>query len=142
MKRSNSNCLLVSFCLLGSAGMLQPAVANVYTVTNTADAGAGSLRQALLDANANPGKDTVRFQILPAGNYFEGSAQNSYAVIRVNTALPIISGALFIQGSSQSNTNTGSTSSSSVGVDNIALNGISEPDIYLVPSTTFVFPTN
>ena len=71
MKRSNSNCLLVSFCLLGSAGMLQPAVANVYTVTNTADAGAGSLRQALLDANANPGKDTVRFQILPAGNYFQ-----------------------------------------------------------------------
>ena len=142
MKRSNSNCLLVSLCLLGSAGMLQPAMGNVYTVTSTADAGAGSLRQALLDANANPGRDTIRFQILAAGNYFEGSAPNSYAVIRVNTALPTISEALFIQGSSQSNTNTGSTSSLTAGVDNIPLSGISQPDIYLVPSTTFVFPTN
>src|SRR5438105_4341300 len=35
----------------------------VFTVTSAADAGAGSLRQAILDANARPGADTVRFQI-------------------------------------------------------------------------------
>jgi gliding motility-associated-like protein len=32
-----------------------------YTVINAADAGAGSLRQAILDANANPGLDTIAF---------------------------------------------------------------------------------
>ena len=142
MKRSNSNCLLVCLCLVCSISVLQSAMANIYTVTNTADAGAGSLRQALLDANSNPGKDTIRFQIASAGNYFEGSAPNSYAVIRVNSALPVISDALFIEGSSQTNTNTGSTSSLTTGVDNIALSGISQPDVYVVPSTSFVFPTN
>ena len=37
-----------------------------FTVTNTNDAGAGSLRQAILDANANPGTDIINFQI-PGG---------------------------------------------------------------------------
>ena len=35
--------------------------ASVYKVTNTLDSGAGSLRQALADAAANPGPDTVTF---------------------------------------------------------------------------------
>jgi hypothetical protein len=30
-----------------------------YTVTNTNDSGAGSFRQAILDANANAGVDTI-----------------------------------------------------------------------------------
>ncbi len=34
-----------------------------YTVTNTNDSGAGSLRQAILDANANAGLDTISFSI-------------------------------------------------------------------------------
>jgi hypothetical protein len=34
-----------------------------FTVTNTNDSGAGSLRQALLDANANAGLDTISFSI-------------------------------------------------------------------------------
>src|SRR5262245_15107308 len=38
-------------------------VPNTYTVTTTADAGAGSLRQAILDANANAGADTIDFGI-------------------------------------------------------------------------------
>ncbi len=37
--------------------------AAVFTVTNTNDSGAGSLRQAILDANANPGADTITFNI-------------------------------------------------------------------------------
>ena len=39
------------------------ASATTYTVTNTNDTGAGSLRQAILDANANPGADTIAFAI-------------------------------------------------------------------------------
>ncbi len=37
------------------------ALADTYTVTNTDDAGPGSLRQAVLDANANPGVDEILF---------------------------------------------------------------------------------
>ncbi len=34
-----------------------------FTVTNTNDSGAGSLRQAILDANASMGLDTIAFDI-------------------------------------------------------------------------------
>lgn len=37
--------------------------ANTYTVTSFAASGAGTLRQAVLDANANPGLDTIAFNI-------------------------------------------------------------------------------
>ncbi|MGH2553959.1 MAG: T9SS type A sorting domain-containing protein [Chitinophagaceae bacterium] len=37
----------------------QQANASTFTVSNTNDAGAGSLRQAILDANANPGSDII-----------------------------------------------------------------------------------
>ena len=37
--------------------------AATFTVTNTNDSGAGSLRQAILDANATPGFDTIAFNI-------------------------------------------------------------------------------
>jgi titin len=40
-----------------------PLAAATYTVTNTADSGPGSLRQALLDANANHGLDSIVFSI-------------------------------------------------------------------------------
>src|SRR5262245_30522759 len=42
-------------------GLEERAVPAVFTVANTADAGAGSLRQAILDANAAPGADTITF---------------------------------------------------------------------------------
>lgn len=34
-----------------------------YMVTNTTDSGSGSLRQAIIDANNNPGPDTIAFNI-------------------------------------------------------------------------------
>ena len=43
------------------------AFAATFTVTSTADSGAGTLRQAILDANANGGADTIAFNILGAG---------------------------------------------------------------------------
>jgi hypothetical protein len=39
----------------------------VFTVTSTADAGPGSLRQVILDVNASPGADEVQFAIPGAG---------------------------------------------------------------------------
>jgi titin len=38
-----------------------------FTVTSTADSGAGTLRQAILDADANPGADTINFAIAGGG---------------------------------------------------------------------------
>ncbi|MBA3543984.1 MAG: hypothetical protein H0T83_06055, partial [Chthoniobacterales bacterium] len=43
------------------------ASAATFTVTNTDDAGAGSLRQAITDANAMAGVDTILFDIPGAG---------------------------------------------------------------------------
>jgi hemolysin type calcium-binding protein/parallel beta helix pectate lyase-like protein len=47
---------------LGATLVAGSAEAATLTVSNLNDSGAGSLRQALLDANANPGTDLVTFQ--------------------------------------------------------------------------------
>jgi hypothetical protein len=64
-----------------------------YTVTNTSNANAGSLRQALLDAEATPGPNGIVFAIPGAG---------CPKVITVATPLPEITQDLVIDGSSQS----------------------------------------
>src|SRR5205807_381823 len=47
--------------LSGPRGTITVQVPVTYTVLNTSDAGAGSLRQAILDANAHAGPDLVVF---------------------------------------------------------------------------------
>ena len=64
----------------------------VYTVTNTADSGAGSLRQAILDANASAGLDTIAFNIAGAGPH----------TIDLLSALPDITDAVIIDGTTDS----------------------------------------
>jgi len=53
----------VAFALLTAV----PVAAATFTVTNTNDSGAGSLRQAILDANASAGVDLIDFAIPGAG---------------------------------------------------------------------------
>ncbi len=72
---------------LGSAA----AWADTYTVTNTSDSGAGSLRQAVLDANANPGTDTIAFAIPGAGVH----------TINVPTALATFTSPVILDGTTQ-----------------------------------------
>ena len=55
--------------------------AATFTVINTDDSGRRSLRQAILDANGNPGLDTIAFNIPGAGVH----------TISPATALPTIS---------------------------------------------------
>ena len=45
------------------------AHAATLTVTNTNDSGGGSLRQAILDANAGAGNDTITFNISGGGPF-------------------------------------------------------------------------
>ena len=40
-----------------------PAFGATFTVLNSSDSGAGSLRQAIMDANNNPGADLISFRI-------------------------------------------------------------------------------
>src|SRR2546423_14808109 len=47
--------------LIGLFAGVQPARAATFTVTNTGDSGAGSLRQAIADANALAGDETINF---------------------------------------------------------------------------------
>lgn len=70
------------------------ASAAVFTVTNTNDAGAGSLRQAITDANGAGGANTIQFNIPGA----------SLHTITLASALPAITSQLFIDGYSQSGT--------------------------------------
>jgi len=60
-------------------------------VTNTNDSGAGSLRQAILNANNHPGLDTVSFAIAGPGVH----------TIRPATALPAITDSVIIDGYTQ-----------------------------------------
>ncbi len=60
-------------------------------MTNTSDSGAGSLRQAITDANASPGADTIDFNIT-------GSGVHTISLVSV---LPMITDALTINGYSQ-----------------------------------------
>ena len=68
------------------------ALLNTFTVTNTNNAGAGSLRQAILNANALPGLDVIHFNI--AGRW-------SRHTIALTSALPNITDAVFIDGWSE-----------------------------------------
>ncbi len=65
--------------------------ASVLTVENANDTGPGSLRQALLDANASPGPDLIRFSFTGSGAF----------VIAPRTPFPAVSGSVVIDGTTQ-----------------------------------------
>ncbi len=56
---------LIAACTLTAAAL--PLSAATFTVTSVNDSGAGSLRQAILDANAAAGPDTIAFNLPGAG---------------------------------------------------------------------------
>jgi hypothetical protein len=64
MSLTSKLCLRVRYCLLLILLLgcqLTARAATTFVVTNTNDSGAGSLRQAILDANANPGSDLITY---------------------------------------------------------------------------------
>ena len=68
-----------------------PAAAATFTVINTNDSGPGSLRQALIDANAAAGADDIAFTVVPP------------ATISLLSALPAVTSPLTINGLGASN---------------------------------------
>ena len=83
--------------------------AATFTVTNTDDAGPGSLRQAMLDANAAAGADTIVFAIPGAGPH----------TISLASALPMITGTLTIDGYSQPGSAMNTRSPDQGGLDTV-----------------------
>ena len=69
-------------------GRLLPSV---FPVTSTADSGPNTLRQAILNANANPGPDTITFAIAGPGVH----------EIQPATALPPVTDSVRIDGTTQ-----------------------------------------
>lgn len=79
--------LAALFALNLALGRATPAAGqplSTFTVDNTNDAGAGSLRQALLDANAMPGADIIDI--------------SAVGVVNLLSPLPTITGSVTIQG--------------------------------------------
>jgi len=108
MKASFSRYLFVLVLLL--AGSTQAAT---FAVINTLDSGAGSLRQAILDANGTAGTDTIIFTIPAVG----------LQTISPLTALPNITEAVIIDGYSQPGSSANSLALGDNAVINIEING-------------------
>lgn len=71
--------------------IIETRAQNAFAVTNINDGGSGSLRQALLDANAAPGSDSISFNI-------QGSGPHR---IVINSELPLVGDGITIDGTTQ-----------------------------------------
>src|SRR5580658_8356842 len=82
--------LKLSLAVLAFAGFASSLCAATFTLSNNNPSGPGSLQQAILDANANPGPDTIAFN-LPAGS----------RLIAPTSPLPTITDPVTIDGTTQ-----------------------------------------
>ena len=85
--RAASRVLLL---ILVAGSLSRFSIAAIFTVTNTNDSGPGSLRQAILGANANSGLDTIAFAI--------GSGPQTIAPL---SPLPAITDPVIVDGTTQ-----------------------------------------
>ena len=90
-RRLFTSGVLAGVAILAAGLLPSAASASTYTVTSTADAGPGTLRRAILDANAHPGTDSVRFNL-------PGPGVNTIAI---TSALPTVTETVVINGKSQ-----------------------------------------
>jgi hypothetical protein len=120
------------------------STATVLTVTNANDAGPGSLRQALIDANAAANLNTIRFNIAGAcprtitlasllpdivhpvaiEGYSQPGASRNTAVLGWNaTVCVVLNGGNQITGAYGLNVNTGASANATVSIEGLAFAG-------------------
>jgi hypothetical protein len=94
-RTSRTACASVAAALvaLGVAASATPANAATFVVTKTDDAGPGTLRQAIVDANAQAGPDRIAFALV-------GDPAVATVIAPVND-LPVITGRVTIDGYTQ-----------------------------------------
>jgi len=80
---------------IGMLVALRPGCGPTFTVTNTSNSGAGSLRQAILDANACAGTDTIAFNVSGAG------CSGGVCTIAPTSTLPTVTDPAIIDGWTQ-----------------------------------------
>ncbi|MEA2173256.1 MAG: trimeric autotransporter adhesin [Blastocatellia bacterium] len=107
------------------------ARATTYTVTNVNDTGAGSLRRAVTNANANAGTDIIAFNV-PGGLLTSG-----VAVIKLTSGPLVITEAVTVDGTTQTanvgNTNAGSLGvGGTVGVGALSLSTVNRPEVQVM----------
>src|ERR1041385_5123691 len=108
----SSKLALVCVGLVGAA--LRCAWCADFEVTTTQDAGFGSLRQAIADANDNPGADRIVFNIPGDG----------VQTIRPLTALPVITEPLVVDGYTQPGSSVNTLSNGDNAILLIQLDGV------------------
>jgi parallel beta-helix repeat protein len=117
--------LILVLLLAGQTIITRTAQATTYTVTNTNDSGAGSLRQSIIDSNNNPNPDIIAFNIpLSDPGY---NVVSDVWLIQPTTLLPSLTGgATTIDGFTQT-VNQGDTNAlgPEVLIDGIALSSTS-----------------
>ena len=96
--------------------------AATFTVTNTNDTGAGSLRQAITNANANAGADTIQFNIPGADpNCVAGGV---CTITPTSSSLPVITDAVMIDGYTQPGAAVNTSANGTNAVLKIVLSGV------------------
>src|SRR5438132_11572049 len=101
----------------GSRLVRPAAAATTFIVFNTNDGGAGSLRQAILNANANPGVDTIKFN-LPVG---------FNQTISPGSGLPPITDPVIIDGYSQFGTSPNNQADGDSAALSVEIDGTNVP---------------
>jgi hypothetical protein len=127
------SALAVASAVLSLVSSLAPAT--TFTVINTADSGAGSLRDAITSANTNPGLDTIAFAIPGTDASCVGSPK--VCTIQPLSQLPDITDPVILNGYSQSGA---SANTLAVGDDAVLL--IEIDATHLNPALRLAFPSS
>jgi parallel beta-helix repeat protein len=98
MTSESTNTLRVLIALAIVVVVTGAALSESFTVTNTDDSGAGSLRQAINNANANPGLDRIKFNIPGPGPH---TIRPGFGVQPFPVPLPYITDPVIIDGYTQ-----------------------------------------
>jgi len=121
-RATTGKLLAIAFLLASLAASLvlaaKPSYASTtFTVKNTNDTGAGSLRQAMFDANVTPGADVIDFDIPGTG----------VKTIAPASPLPVITGPVTINGYTQTGAHPNTRAVGSDALLKIELSGASAP---------------